>query len=62
MVRLFCPETINHRRDPMLVKTILNQIERFKGFVFGKVSIGRDGSKSRLLNRICGKRLSIETL
>ena len=26
----------------MLVKTILNQIERFKGFVFGKVSL-REG-------------------
>ena len=46
----------------MLIKSVLNQIERFKGFEFGKVSIRKGWFKTRLLNRICGKRLSIETL
>ena len=28
----------------MLIKTVLNQIERFKGFIFGKVNICRKKS------------------
>ena len=40
----------------MLVKTLLNQMEKFKGFVFGKIGLREEGDRSTLVIEILPRK------
>jgi len=39
-------QQIEHKDDVMLVKTILNKVEKFKSFVYGECTFEKIGNKS----------------
>ena len=49
-------QQIEHKDDVMLVKTILNKVEKFKSFVYGECTFEKTGNNASIIVEVAARK------